>query len=232
MEILGKSYICIMPEQTMQDQTLVTIEKEELMLLHEKAIYWPRKKALLIADLHIGKVTHFRNNNIPIPQQAADKNFEILENLVLKHKPKTVYFLGDLFHSYYNKEWEKLTFLLAKYPKVKFILITGNHDILKDDNYETAGIHRQRQLMVGPFMLTHHPELHEGLYNLCGHIHPGVRMRGAGRQHVKLPCFYFGKKQGILPAFGSFTGTAALKIKNGDRVFGIVMDQVVSLTSA
>ena len=207
------------------------IAGEKLNLLPEKAIWWPRKKSLLIADLHIGKVGHFRKNNIAIPSNAAEQNFHNLESLFIKWSPKKVYFLGDLFHSFYNKEWEKLIFVLAKYPKIKFILITGNHDILNDQHYTNAGIKCHLQLGLSPFMLTHHPEDHIGYYNLCGHIHPGVRLRGNAKQYMRLPCFYFTESQGILPAFGSFTGTAVIKAKSGDKVFAIFNNKVSQLAT-
>ncbi|GLR16552.1 ligase-associated DNA damage response endonuclease PdeM [Portibacter lacus] len=220
-----------MNESLCEDYVEIMLQGEQLTLLSERAIYWKTEKCLLIADLHIGKVTHFRNNNIPIPQSAAQKNFDQLEKLILKHTPKTVYFMGDLFHSFYNKEWEVLVFLLAKFKNVEFELITGNHDILKQEHYESAGISSRIQKAIGPFMLTHHPENHKGYYNLCGHIHPGIKMRGSGRQYMKLPCFYFGEKQGILPAFGSFTGTAAIKVKNNDQVYAIFNEQIMKLNT-
>ncbi len=218
-----------MPKANVSSVKICQLEGEELHLSPDKAIYWRRKKALLIADLHIGKVSHFRKNNIPIPQGAAEKNFLVLERLILTWKPKVVYFLGDLFHSFYNKEWEQLTFILAKYPKTKYVLITGNHDILKEEHYDMAGIKRISQLGIGPFMMTHHPEKHEGYYNLCGHIHPGVRLKGEGRQYIKLSCFYFGSKRGILPAFGSFTGTMSIQPEQGDQIFAIFNDQIMQL---
>jgi DNA ligase-associated metallophosphoesterase len=220
-----------MQESLCRETVEFEIQGEQLLLLSEKAIYWKKHKALLIADLHIGKVTHFRNNNIAVPQKAAEKNFDILEKLIVDYRPSTVLFLGDLFHSFYNKEWDKLIFSLAKFPKVKFELITGNHDILKEEHYRSAGISCVREKIMNKFILTHHPEEHEGLYNLCGHIHPGVKMRGPARQYIKLPCFYFGAQQGILPAFGSFTGTAALKIQDNDKVFAIFNDQLLQVNS-
>ena len=66
-------------------------------------------------------------------------------------------------------------------------------------------------------------------YNLAGHIHPCVRLRGAGRQRLRLPCFYFGDRQGILPAFGTFTGLGDVEVQNGDRVFVIADDRVVEV---
>ncbi len=207
------------------------IKGEKFTLISERAMYYDKIKALLIADLHIGKVSHFRKNNIPIPQAASQKNFDTLELLICKWKPKKVYFLGDLFHSFYNKEWDQLTFLLAKYSKIEFILISGNHDILHQDNYITAGIRCYDNKVIGPFLLSHHPEENEKYYNLCGHIHPGIKLKGEGKQSMKLPCFYFGENQGILPAFGSFTGTASIKVKQGDQVFAIFKDQIISINT-
>lgn len=207
----------------------VQVSGEDLRLLPQKAIYWKKHKCLLIADLHIGKVGHFRKNNIAIPQEAAEINFQKLERLLLDYQPKKVYFLGDLFHSFYNKEWEQLIFLLAKYRKISFILITGNHDILQADNYKNAGISCFDKVSLGPFILTHHPEDHEGHYNLCGHIHPGIHLRGEAKQYLRLPCFYFGQERGILPAFGSFTGTAALKACTGDLIYAITSDTVIPI---
>ncbi|HNU41619.1 MAG TPA: phosphoesterase, partial [Cyclobacteriaceae bacterium] len=68
----------------------------------------------------------------------------------------------------------------------------------------------------------------EGVYNLSGHIHPAVRLKGTGRQSVMLPCFYFGKQQGILPAFGSFTGMARIVPKKEDRIFVIAENKVIA----
>ena len=61
--------------------SIIQIKEETLHLLPEKAILWMKHKCLLIADLHIGKVGHFRKNNIPIPQEAAETNFYNLEKL-------------------------------------------------------------------------------------------------------------------------------------------------------
>ena len=56
-----------------------------------------------------------------------------------------------------------------------------------------------------------------------------MRLRGKGRQNMKLPCFYFGERYGIMPAFGNFTGTAIIPIKEGDQVFGLTENSVLKL---
>ncbi|MCB0373931.1 MAG: metallophosphoesterase, partial [Muricauda sp.] len=66
-------------------------------------------------------------------------------------------------------------------------------------------------------------------FTFCGHIHPAVKLSGFGRQQLRLPCFFKSKNQMILPAFGEFTGTHALKPKKEDEVYVIVEDSVVKI---
>jgi metallophosphoesterase superfamily enzyme len=82
------------------------------------------------------------------------------------------------------------------------------------------------------FIFTHHPleSIAEGQYNIAGHIHPGIHLRGKGRQELTLPCFYFGGRQGLLPAFGAFTGLARIYPKKGEQVFAIAEDSVIEMS--
>ena len=80
------------------------------------------------------------------------------------------------------------------------------------------------------FAFRHFPEETLGLYTLAGHVHPGVVMRGPGRQRLKLPCFTFGPRVGVLPAFGGFTGTAAGAPRSGDRVFAVADGEVLEVS--
>ncbi|MBX2877723.1 MAG: ligase-associated DNA damage response endonuclease PdeM [Saprospiraceae bacterium] len=197
------------------------------------AIYWEEQQTLLLADLHLGKAAHFRKGGLPVPATAGDSNWDRLQALLFDIKPARVLFLGDLFHSDYNPVWEELGDLIQQFRAVSFELIPGNHDILEDPYYQSAGLHlHPLTLEIPPFYFTHHPqaEIPEGLYNLCGHIHPSVTLRGGARQSLRLPCFYFGEQQGILPAFGAFTGTANITVRAGDRVFVITSNEVVEVS--
>lgn len=210
----------------------VPVFGEVLEMLPEKALLWISKKILLVADLHLGKINHFRKAGIPVPTKANDRNWESILHLIDTTKPKRVIFLGDLFHSHYNEEWEVLRQLIRNFPVVSFELVIGNHDILSDNQYarNNLKLHREK-LMEGPFVFSHHPmeEIENDSYNLAGHIHPGVLLQGKGKQAVTLPCFYFGERQGILPAFGSFTGLARIQPKKEDRIFVIAENTVVKI---
>ena len=121
---------------------------------------------------------------------------------------------------------------MDEYPEIQFELVEGNHDILPPQFYEYAQLKVHRKpLTVKPFLLSHYPlEDHdEDLYNLCGHIHPGISMHGFKGQHLRLPCFYFKKSQAILPAFGAFTGLAIVQVTQSDQVFVIAEEEVLKV---
>lgn len=203
----------------------VDVFGDEFVLLPEKALLWRKKAILLVADLHLGKVNHFRKAGIPVPTKANDKNLESLLFLIQSVRPNRVIFLGDLFHSHYNEEWEVLRQLIQTFQQVSFELVIGNHDILSDNQYQRSNLKLHREtLEESSFILSHHPleNISIDKYNLAGHVHPGVQLLGKGKQAVTLPCFYFTEQQGILPAFGSFTGLALIHPKKNDQIYVIV----------
>lgn len=201
---------------------------EELVLLPEKAMYWKSRSCLILADTHFGKITHFRKAGIAIPPQAAISNLRRFEGLLERHQPEEVIFMGDLFHSEMNSEWLHLKALLKKYAHITFHLVMGNHDIFDRESYRPFQLHIE-PWAYGPFLMSHEPiEEYDGqLYNLAGHIHPGVRMRGPGAQSMRFPCFYFGRNAAILPAFGEFTGLHTLSPKREDEVYIVTADAVI-----
>ena len=207
----------------------ILLKGEKLILLPQKAIFWEKHAALLIADLHLGKIAHFRKHGIALPPQSEDKNWQTLSRLIRKWKPEKLIILGDLFHSKYNDQWENFVDMTDRYSDVEWILVKGNHDVLRDRHYQRSNLKiYPYALKMPPFLLTHEPdEVFEDLYTLCGHIHPGIRMRGQGRQTLRLPCFFMGSKIGILPAFGVFTGLHVLHPEQEDEVYLIAEEQVV-----
>jgi metallophosphoesterase superfamily enzyme len=110
------------------------------------------------------------------------------------------------------------------------LLVRGNHDRGAGDPPAELGIRCvDPPLEEAPFVYLHHPEEQPGGYALAGHLHPAVRLAGAGRQRERLPCFLFGARVGILPAFGDFTGSAEARPAPGDRVFVVAGEEVVEV---
>ncbi len=81
----------------------------------------------------------------------------------------------------------------------------------------------------GALALAHHPGSTPAAYTLAGHIHPGARLHGSGRERVRVPCFWFGAQCAVLPAFGEFTGLADIEPRIEDRVWVTTGDEVIAL---
>lgn len=174
---------------------------------------------LILADLHLGKITHFRKAGIAVPKEAEKDNFDRFSFLLLNYDINEVLILGDLFHSHYNLEWENFIDFLKKFKDLSFHLVLGNHDILSEQNYVVDNLKVYKNHTIDPFFFTHEPHSTPGLYNMCGHIHPSIKMEGKGLQRLRLPCFHFMENQAILPAFGTFTGTFQVSPDEKDDVF-------------
>lgn len=210
----------------------MTLEIEILdnnFVLHGSgAVFWKEKNMLLISDVHLGKVSHFRKHGIALPTKSYEGNFKQLTAVADFFKADVICFLGDLFHSKINKEWDFFTDWINSRSE-KFILVVGNHDILKPEKYESVGMAIASELKVNDFLFTHEPENRDGYFTFCGHIHPGVRLQGLGRQSMNLPCFYRTERQMILPAFGEFTGKWTVEPGVDDLIYAIADKQVMEI---
>lgn len=205
-------------------------KNQQFILLPQKALFWVDKKILIVADVHLGKVGHFRKAGIAIPKILEQEDLSTLSDIISEYHPETVLFLGDMFHSEMNEDWQWLVLWRELFPKVKMLLVRGNHDILTDHHYLDAGFALISEIIIGPFLFTHEPAKDlKPYYVISGHIHPGVKLYGKGRQNVTLPCYYFGASQAILPAFGRFTGCSIIKHNDIDAVFGILKHKVIKL---
>ena len=107
-------------------------------------------------------------------------------------------------------------------------LIKGNHDILDQGTYLNSNLSMTESWHEPPFYFTHEKET-SGLYNISGHVHPAVRLKGRAKQGLTIPCFYFSENFGMIPAFGEFTGTFKIKPLKGDRIYGVTKEEVIAL---
>lgn len=204
----------------------ITISGYDFILHASGALFWKEKKILMISDAHLGKIAHFRKHGVAIPENAILENFKRMDEVVELFGPDKIIFLGDLFHSKINYEWELFCQWVNKI-NVEIILIEGNHDIIPSNHYCNLNIAIHTQLIINGFVLTHHPTETDGLFNFCGHIHPGIKLKDVGRQSLKLSCFFKKKRQLILPAFGEFTGNYFIKPQVNDKVYAIANDEVI-----
>lgn len=207
---------------------------QHLWLSPERVIYWEEERALILSDLHLGKSGHFRKSGIAIPQQVYKNDLQRLVQLIQDFQPKQLIFVGDLFHSHANKELDWFVKWRNDFSHIDMHLVKGNHDILAAEWYRSTNLEvHLHTYQVGALHFTHDNAINdvvpEGSYLFSGHLHPGILVRGLGKQSLRFPCFYFGKDRGILPAFGGFTGVAIIDPQPGEKVFAIVENSLIAL---
>lgn len=180
------------------------------MLLAERALVWPDRHMLCVADLHFGKAAAFRALGQPVPSGTTADNLRRLDALLAVWPTRRLVFLGDFLHARGARTPEVLAQLQAwraRHPQLACTLVRGNHDRHAGDPPSQLGIDAvDEPWLLHPLALRHHPVAMPGHHVLAGHEHPVFRLQGRGRQQLRLPCFHHTRAMTVLPSFGDFTG--------------------------
>lgn len=201
-----------------------------LHLMAERAAYLADEATLLVADVHAGKDASFRGLGVPVPPGATESTLQRLSRAIEASGAVRLVVLGDFLHSAQARSAHTLGALAAwreRHRALSITLLRGNHDQRAGDPPVALGIEVvNAPLPLGPYLLAHEPVAHDAGYVLAGHVHPCVVVGSRGFDRLRLPCFHFGSRVGVLPAFGAFTGAHALPRAEGDRVYAIADDAV------
>jgi DNA ligase-associated metallophosphoesterase len=187
-----------------------TLAGEDVVLLAERALFWPRASTVFVADVHLGKGAAFRAGGVALPRGATATDLARLSSLIDSTRATRLVVLGDFLHAAAGRvaaldaaflRWRGAHLHLA------IMLVRGNHDTRAGDPPAAWSI----DVVVDPcpmppFVLCHEPSQPRTGYALCGHVHPGVRLSGPAFESARLPCFVLGRRRAILPAFGRLTG--------------------------
>ena len=76
--------------------SLITIQNNHFQLACSGVSYWEEQKALLVADVHLGKISHFRKHGSAVPPTAIQTNFDRLDQAVAQFQPQKIIFLGSV----------------------------------------------------------------------------------------------------------------------------------------
>lgn len=212
-----------------------TVAGETLALFPERAVFWQREKTLLVADVHFGKAAAFRAGGIPVPSGTTAEGLQRLNGLIAQTGASRIVFLGDFLHAREGRAPDTLR-ALSEWREERYgldlVLVRGNHDHhAGDPGSDLRMTCVDAPFVVPPFAFAHRPKEWEQGYVLSGHLHPSVLLVGAGRQSARLPCFWFGSRVGVLPAFGDFTGTSEAPVSNGDQIWVIAGGSVLRVAT-
>lgn len=192
-----------------------------LVLTNLSALYIPELKALVLADIHIGKSTHFQKHGIAIPNTILKNDLNKLETLMRHFNLEKIIVVGDMFHAENNSEIQQFKDWKAQNSAIQFVLIKGNHDryyhsIYKDLEVEVI----KNELTFEGITFIHNLEHFKADgCSISGHLHPGIYLKTKTKQGIKLPCFAIGKQHLILPAFSEFTGLNTRMDSNSFKFF-------------
>jgi uncharacterized protein len=204
----------------------------------ERCLYWEEENTLIVTDLHLGKTGHFRKEGIVVPQGVYKADLQRLMSQLYFFKADRLIIVGDLTHSTANKELNLFIKWRKDFGSLQIDLVKGNHDILEDGWYSDADINiHPLELNVNSFCFRHEQSIKRmidsgpcGDFTFSGHIHPGISIKGKGRQSLRFPCFYFTPNHCILPAFSRFTGTYSVSPGDGETVYAIVENNLVRMS--
>lgn len=205
----------------------VALAGEPMRLSGDRALYWPARRRLLLADLHLGKGDTFRSAGIALPSGGTAHDLERVSALLYASGAASVWVLGDMLHgSTRERRWrEGWDAWRARHPALEIVVLAGNHDRA----LPRAGLDLSlagAAVDDGPFALRHLPQAHSRRHVLCGHLHPVVRLRGVPR---RWPAFWLRPEYTVLPAFSRFTGGLAVTAEDGDRLVACVDGAAVPL---
>lgn len=216
-------------EPSMQEINVLGVS---LQLLPEKAIYIESLKSLLVADIHLGKSETFQTKGIPISNQVNQQTLDRLQTLCTRFNLDRLIILGDLFHSKYalvDEVLDKWQHFL-KMVQTDVQLIIGNHDRALTSALETLSIECFTDaIQLDSLLLSHEPDPQQNCFNICGHVHPCIRIR-TSLDHLRLPCFYLDHAQNLLmlPSFGEFTGGYEIRLKPNSIAYAIADNSIIS----
>jgi hypothetical protein len=182
-----------------------TFSGHELVALPQGALFWPARKALLVADLHLEKASWFARFGQMLPPYDSIATLADLTALAASTGADEIWCLGDSFHD--TKGCDRLPakareLLSALTARTRWTWITGNHDPGIADH---CGGEIVEEALVDGLLLRHEADPAEPRPELSGHFHPKLRVHHRGR-NISRRCFVATERKLILPAFGSLTG--------------------------
>ncbi len=177
----------------------------DLAALPQGALFWPSRRALLVADLHLEKASWFARLGQMLPPYDSLATLADLTALAVSTGAEEIWCLGDSFHD--TGGVERLpdaarAMLAALTGRLSWTWITGNHD---PGIGEGIGGRVLPEVEIDGVLLRHEAEAGEPRPELSGHFHPKLRVRVRGRS-ISRRCFVQTATKLVLPAFGALTG--------------------------
>lgn len=200
---------------------------ETLQLIGDRALYWPARGRLLVADLHLGKADVFRRAGIALPRGGTEHDLQRLSALLEATGATALWVLGDLLHgplpdSHWREAWRQWR---SRHAALDLAAVAGNHD--RRLASAELGLHLLGETCDDPpFLFCHLPRSVVDRHVVCGHLHPVARVAG---MHRRWPAFWLRNDMTVLPAFSAFTGGTRIRPDPGEALVACVEGAAIAL---
>ncbi|VCU70435.1 hypothetical protein PIGHUM_02507 [Pigmentiphaga humi] len=201
---------------------------EPVVLLGERAMFWPARKRLIIADLHLGKSHVFRRAGIAVPSGGTQDDLQRLAELAARMAAREVWILGDVLHGPAAQAGWRDAWLRWRqaHAGLEVAVLAGNHDrALAPAALGMRGL--GEACCDGPLLFRHLPEPDaHGRHVVAGHVHPRTRLPGVPRSW---PAFWLREGMTVLPAFSDFTGGHVVEAEPGHGLVACVQGSALPI---
>jgi len=189
---------------TAEAPVLLGFRHHQFEALPSGALFWRAENTLLVADLHLEKLSSFaRRGNLLPPYDTGMTLKRLAADLDLTGANEVIA-LGDSFH----RDEGTTTLLPADRLRLATLLgrarwtwISGNHDPAPHALGGTCAPMVER----GGLTLVHEPGRGRQPV-IAGHLHPSAQIAMHGRS-VRRPCFVHDQRILVMPAYGASAGT-------------------------
>lgn len=201
---------------------------ERVVLLGGRALHWPARSRLVIADLHLGKSHVFRQAGIAVPRGATLDDLRRLSDLLAATGARELLIVGDVLHGpAAQAAWRDAWIAWRQeHAALDVSVLVGNHDRALDG--PALGMRQLGEAWAdGPFLFRHLPHADPGgRHVIAGHVHPKTRVPGVPRNW---PAFWLKPDMTVLPAFSDFTGGHAVRAEPGVALVACVEGDAIPL---
>jgi len=201
----------------------------EFQIAAPAALFWPARKAILVADLHLEKASFYARQGQMLPPYDSRATLDELDDIIVRTSAETIFCLGDNYHD--SDGENRLETIAAKKlrnltDKMNWVWITGNHDSAVTGKW---GGQILSEWIGDGLALRHEATNKPELPEISGHYHPKIKIKARGRL-VSRRCFVAGSQNLIMPAFGSLAGGMAANDPVIETVVGGPANAVVGLS--
>jgi DNA ligase-associated metallophosphoesterase len=210
----------------------ITIDGIELDLMPERALFVRAARALVVADLHVGKSESYRRFGVPSAEGIDEESLVRLSRAAMRAGAKVIVVVGDLTHSAVGiGEAEMQRFAeFRERCSLPIRLVEGNHDRGVGTLPPEWMVDRVRgAFALGGVRFEHEPPAAAAAaWTVSGHLHPMLSV-ARGTRSVEAPAFVVDRARRtlVLPAFSKFTRGVRYEPQAGVELYAIAESEVV-----